>query len=171
MQARGLTLGTMVVVLLAGCAPPAPEISEAKRKEMQFDRIAKLDDQSCLCAMAGRDTSKLDRELEGLTASLEKLDSMTSSVPLQSRNTCYPQLGERACVGRVVITHSRSDADFVCTGKQADELLAVWEGAATDGRTYESLVAADKKRDAALLKRLRAMHTEAAAKIPQSACN
>ncbi|MBL0916107.1 MAG: hypothetical protein IBJ13_11530 [Sphingopyxis sp.] len=159
------------MVLLAGCNPPVPELSEAKRNEMQFDKIAKLDDRSCLCAMAGRDTSKLDRELERLTASMEKLDSMTSSVPLQGRNTCYPQLGEGFCVGRVVITHSRSETDFVCTQKQADELLAVWEGAATDGRTYESLVAAGKKRDAALLKRLKAMHAEAAAKIPQSACN
>ncbi|WP_179101955.1 hypothetical protein [Sphingopyxis sp. KK2] len=138
---------------------------------MQIDRVVKLGDQSCLCAMAGRDTSKLDRELERLTASLETKTWMTSSVPLRADGVCYPQLGERACVGRVVITHSRSDTDFVCTGKQADELLAVWEGAATDGRTYESLVAADKKRDAALLKRLRAMHAEAAAKIPQSACN
>ena len=171
MQARGLTLAPAAAILLAGCSYPNPKLSEAERKEIQAKRIATLDDQSCLCAMAGRDTSKLDREINRLTASLEKQESATSSVPLQGQNTCYPELGEGACVGRIVITHSRSDADFVCTQKQADELLSVWEGAATDGRTYESLVAADKKRDAALLKRLRAMRAEAVAKIPQSACN
>lgn len=171
MQARGLALGAVAMVLLAGCNPPAPEISEARRKEIQSGRVVKLGDQICLCAMAGRDTSRLDRELERLTASLETKTWMTSSVPLQADSVCYPQLGEQACAGRIVVTHSRSDSDFVCTAKQADELQRVWDAAAPDDGTIEGWNKSRKKRDDALLTRLRAMHAEAAAKIPQSACN
>jgi hypothetical protein len=171
MQARGLTLGMVAMALLASCNSRAPEISEAKRKEMQFDRIAKLEDQSCLCAMAGRDTAKLDGEIKRLTASLKKQESTTSSVPLRGDSTCYPELGDRACTGRVVVTHSTSDRDFVCSEKQADELLAVFDAAAPDDGTIEGWNKTRKKRDDALLTRIKAMHAEAAAKIPQSACN
>lgn len=171
MQARGLTLAAAATILLAGCSSPSPKLSEAERREIQAKRMATLDDQSCLCAMAGRDTSKLDREIKRLTASSDKRESVTSSVPLQGQTTCYPQLGEQACAGRIVVTHSSSDSDFVCTQKQADELLAVWDAAAPDDGTIEGWNRTRKKRDDALLQRLRAMHTEAAAKIPQSACN
>jgi lysyl-tRNA synthetase class II len=175
MQARVLALATTVMILLSSCdAPtdaPAPKAADPKRQAIQFERIAKIADQSCMCAMAGRDTSTLDRELERLTASLEKQESATSSVPLQGQNTCYPELGERACVGRIVITRSSSKSDFVCSEEQADELQAVWDAAVKDDGSIESFNRALPKRNEALLKRLRGMHAEAAVKIPQSACN
>lgn len=170
MQARGLEIAVVAAFLLAGCDAPAPAIPESKRKEMQFERIAKLTKKSCMCAMAGRDTSKLESKLQQLTASLEKSGWATSSVPLRADMTCYPDLGDSACAGRTVLQKS-PETNFVCSETQAIELDAVWKAAATDGPTYESLVNANKKRDEALLKRLRAMHAEAAAKIPQSACN
>ena len=171
MQARGLIFGAVATIVMAGCNAPAPEISEAKRKQIQFDRIAKIGDQSCLCAMAGRDTSRLDRELKRLTASLETKTWMTSSSPLRADSVCYPQIGERACVGRIVVTHSRLESDFVCTEEQADELQKIWDAAAPDDGTIEGWNKTRKKRDEALLARLKAMHAEAAAQIPQSACN
>ena len=171
MQGRGLAIGAVVAFLLAGCDPPTPPISKSERNRMQFDRITKLDEQLCQCAMAGRDTSKLDSKMKQLTASLQKQESTTSSVPLRGDNTCYPELGERACTGRVVVTHSTSSNDFVCSQKQADALLAVFDAAAPDDGTIEGWNKTRKKRDDALLTRIKAMHAEAAAKIPQSACD
>src|SRR3546814_14271899 len=81
-----------------------------------------------MCAMAGRDTSTLNLELERLTASLKKEGMGTSSVPLSGELTCYPELGEQACIGRIAFTHSPA-GNFVCTEAQADELDAAWHSA------------------------------------------
>lgn len=168
MQARGLAIATTVAILLSSCAAPTdaptPEAPDPKRNAMRFERIAKIDEQSCMCRMAGRDTTKIDRELEQLTASLKEEGSDSASVPLQGQSTCYPELGERACIGRIVITGSSSESDFVCSEEQANELQTVWDAAGEDGMTLP-------KRDRALRKRLKAMQAEAAAEIPQSACN
>lgn len=175
MQARVLALATTVMLLLSSCDAPAeaptPEAPDPKRNAMRFERIAKIDEQSCMCKMAGRDTRRLDRELEQLTASLKEQGSDSSSVPLQGQTTCYPELGERACIGRIVITGSSSKSDFVCSETQADELQAAWDAADKDDGNIDRFNKSLPKRDRALLKRLRAMHAEAAAKIPQSACN
>ena len=175
MQARILALTTPVLIRLSSCdAPtgaPMPAAPDPKHKAMQFERIAKIAEQSCMCAMAGRDTKALGRELERLTTSLEKQESATSSVPLQGQITCYPELGEQACIGRIVITGSPSKSDFVCTEEQADELQAAWDTAVEDDGDIDSLNKSLPKRDRALLKRLKAMHAQAAAMIPQTACN
>ena len=124
-----------------------------------------------MCKMAGRDTQSLDRELERLTASLKEEGSDSAGVPLQGGSTCYPELGERACIGRTVITGSSSESDFVCTHEQAEELQAAWDGAVEDDGDMDRFNKSLPKRDQALRKRLRAMQAEVAAKIPQSACN
>jgi hypothetical protein len=175
MQARVQAIATTVMILLSGCDAPAdaptPKAPDPKRQAMQFEQIAKIADQSCMCAMAGRDTTALDHKLERLTASLEKQGSATSSVPLQGQLTCYPELGERACIGRIVITGSSSKSDFVCSEEQADELQVSWDAIAKDDGDIDNFNKTLPKRDEALRNRLRAMHVEAAAKIPQSACN
>src|SRR3546814_20386820 len=87
-----------------------------------------------MCAMAGRDTSTLNLELERLTASLKKEGMGTSSVPLSGELTCYPELGDQACIGRIAFTHS-PDGNFVCTEAQADDLDAAWNATAHDDGT------------------------------------
>lgn len=175
MQARVLAIVTTVMILISGCdAPmdaPTPKAPDPKRQAMQFEQIARVADQSCMCEMAGRDTTTLDREWERLTASLKAEGSDSSSVPLQGQSTCYPELGERACTGRTVITGSSSKSDFVCTHEQAEELQAAWDGAVEDDGDMDRFNKSLPKRDRALRKRLRAMQAEVAAKIPQSACN
>lgn len=171
MQARGLVITIVAAALLPSCDASSTQKPAPKRGETRFEQIKRLTDQSCGCAMAGRNTAALDQRLAHLTAKLETMATGTSSVPLRGDLICYHQLGEQACAGRIVVTHSSSDSDFICTQKQADELLAVWDAAAPDDGTAESLNRTRKKRDEALLTRLKAMHAEAAKSIPQSACN
>src|SRR3546814_13950397 len=99
-----------------------------------------------MCAMAGRDTSTLNLELERLTASLKKEGMGTSSVPLSGELTCYPELGEQACIGRIAFTHSPA-GNFVCQEAQADELDAAWNAAAPDGGTTAGFKKSDRKTD------------------------
>src|SRR3546814_18172262 len=80
----------------------------------------------------------------------------TSSVPLSGELTCYPELGEQACIGRIAFTHSPA-GNFVCTEAQADELDAAWNAAAPDDGTTEGFNKSLPKRDEALLKPLKAM--------------
>src|SRR3546814_17346625 len=79
-----------------------------------------------MCAMAGRDTSTLNLELERLTASLKKEGMGTSSVPLSGELTCYPELGEQACIGRIAFTHSPA-GKLVCNEEHTEEMDAAWK--------------------------------------------
>src|SRR3546814_4136464 len=76
MQERGLVIIIAAALALCGCEASSPEElaskAEQKASAARFEQIAKLADQSCMCAMAGRDTSTLNLELERLTASLKK---------------------------------------------------------------------------------------------------
>src|SRR3546814_7812604 len=150
MQERGLVIIIAAALALCGCEASSPEElaskAEQKASAARFEQIAKLADQSCMCAMAGRDTSTLNLELERLTASLKKEGMGTSSVPLSGELTCYPELGEQACIGRIAFTHSPA-GNFVCTEVQEDELEAAWKAAAPDAGTNEGFNKSLPKRE------------------------
>lgn len=170
MQDRGRSVSgwAFALFLLSGCSasePADPPIkSEQSVVDPRFARIDGLHQQSCLCALAGRDHTKIDAALKAATAGLKVEGAGESSAPLAGLYDCYPELGERACTSSYYLTFS-PDEVRVCSLGQVEELERVWRAA--DHGSDGSSEAPNK----AVLQRLSTMRKELADTIPQSACN
>ena len=149
----------------SGSRPASVESQPATDQSLpHIETLDRLAERACLCGMAGREFGALTREFERLTAGLEAEYLATASDPLSSDLTCFPQLGENACVmTKVDVVASRGD--FACTLAQADELEAVFMQALPPGSSDLSA------GNAALIRRLRGMREELEAKLPQAECD
>jgi hypothetical protein len=168
MQAnRGLLfILPIAILLLAACDGSSPrEIKAEARPADEFARIEKLALQSCLCKMAGRNSSGADRALKAATSSLKAAEGAeTPALPVHAARTCYPELGPKACLVDLWVHEPYGDG-AVCSYEQADELMAAAKAA------YSAHPGDRERADAIVRKRFEALRAEAAAKIPQSACN
>jgi len=164
MQAnRGvLAILPMTFLLLAACDSTASRQTSATD---EFARIEKLASQSCMCKLAGRDSRGADRALKSATDSLQTAEGAeTPALPVHVSRKCYPKFGPKACLADFWVHEPYGDG-AVCSYEQAEDLIATAEAAhLAYPRDYELA-------DAAVRKRFEAMRSEAAAKIPQSACN
>jgi hypothetical protein len=115
--------------------------------------------------MAGRDANVIERELERLTDGLSKELLGSASAPLSYSITCFPELGESACVTNAIFVVGKGNRGFACTNKQADELETAWNAVQSGGGK------STKAADAVLVRRLSAMRSELAKSITQSVCN
>jgi len=171
MQARRSALLMVVVIanLLGSCSPPDTSSAQANdaapsAADPRFIKVEKLARQSCLCKLAGHDSSKVDAALDAATAGLEVGGFVESSTPLSGDYTCYPELGERACVATYYFPSS-PNAPRVCNLEQVADLEKAWKSASltSDGSTDAAHVV--------LQKRLSELRRSVASAIPQSACN
>jgi hypothetical protein len=135
------------------------------RDKIVSDRIKQIEDlgdRVCLCAMAGRAHEQLTAALAKATAGLKGEGFGTSSLPMTGSVTCYPELSETACVGRIELV---SDAQqYVCTEDQAKVLDAVWNAALKSNDQSTAL------GDAALIKRLEVMRADLRRTLPDATC-
>jgi hypothetical protein len=164
MQAnRGaLAILPIALLLLAACDSTVPRQTGATD---EFARIEKLAFQSCMCKLAGRDSGGAERALKSATDSLETAEGPdTPALPVHVSRTCYPKFGPKACLADFWV-HDPFGDGAVCSYGQAEDLIAAAEAShRAHPRDYELA-------DAVVRKRFEAMRAEAAAKIPQSACN
>ncbi|MXO60455.1 hypothetical protein GRI89_12995 [Altererythrobacter salegens] len=128
-----------------------------------METLNALAERACLCQMAGRDASAVTRRFEELTAGLTVEGYGTASDPLSSEITCFPQIGEEACVVERIEVVGNPARNFVCTNEQADELEATWHNALAAGGDAA-------KADFALLDHLQEMRDALANELPQSDC-
>ncbi|QNO25699.1 hypothetical protein EEB18_012935 [Sphingopyxis sp. OPL5] len=154
------------LLLLAACdGTDSRQTSAEERPTDEFARIEKLAFQSCMCKLAGHDSSGADRALGSATDSLETAGGPeTPALPVHVSRTCYPKFGPDACLADFWVHEPYGDG-AVCSYGQTDDLIA----AAKDA--HRASPRDDKRADAAVRKRFEAMRAEAAAKIPRSACN
>ena len=168
MQAnRGaLAILPMISLLFAACDSTASHQTKARMGPTDtFARIEKLAFQSCMCKMARRDSRGADRALKAATSSLETAKGTETPVwPFHVLHTCYPQFGPKACLSALRVPEPYGDG-AVCSPEQGGELMTAAEAA------YRDHPGNREQADAAIRKRFEAMRAEAAAKIPQSACN
>lgn len=168
MQAhRGcLAILPLLFLFLAACDGSASRRTKAGTDPADgFARIEKLAFQSCLCKMAGRDSRGADRALKAATSSLKAVEGTeTPALPVHASHTCYPDFGPKACLTDLWV-HEPYGEGVVCSSEQAGELMAVAKAA------YRAYPGDGERADAVVRKRFEAMRAEAAAKIPQSACD
>lgn len=172
MRKRYLVGTALLAILLAvyfATLNRSPESAPPKQPDpgARFARITDLHQRKCLCEMASRPHSEISTALAQEVAGLETQDFATASAPLSGSGTCYPSLGDNACVSRIELVGASNQ--FVCSESQAQVLEAVWSDAfetqrSSSGRTDT------QSADAALIRRLDDMRGELRASLPESTC-
>ena len=148
------------LAILTACG--AGDSPEQEAALTPIETLEDLSTRACLCRMAGHDDGVLRNEYERLTANLEGEGLGSASLPLSSSVTCFPELGERACVTHSLDVVATNGADFACTNEQAGELEAIWNRAVVEERAEQA--------DADLMKRLEAMREELRQSLTQADC-
>ena len=155
------------LILLASCQREDADREPLNRHPtISVERLRAIATKACKCKMAGRDASAVDRELTRLTAHLSKEELGTASFPLSYHVTCFPALGDDACMTNAIIATGSADDASVCTEAEADELEALWKAKPPSGAPQSTTLS-----DTAMIRRLRGMRASAAAALPQSACD
>jgi hypothetical protein len=121
-------------ISLSGCdsqKPLADDLRAQKPAQQQFANIERLDRQSCLCKLVGRETAKIDAELQNATKSLKVEQIAESSAPLAGIYDCYPEIGNKACLSKYYQVAAPNEP-HICDLGQVERLETVWKSVPSD---------------------------------------
>lgn len=168
MQSREC-MGSLLLTLsisLSGCdnqQPLADDLGAQKAAQQQFANIERLNRQSCLCKLVGRETATIDAQLQRATKSLRVEQAGESSAPLAGIYDCYPEIGSKACLSKYYLTTAPNEP-HICDLGQVERLETAWKSVPSDTD------ALGDKANAAILGELAKLKEELRKSIPQSAC-
>jgi len=160
-------IAVVSLILLTSCQREKPNqksVAHASIPSMQT--LSTLATRACKCKMAGHDSGAIDREFARLTAHLSQEPQGSASTPLSYEITCFPELGNTACVTNAIVASGLGDGAFVCTDAEADELEKLWSS-----KLHRGALPSTKSSDTALLKRINGMRADTKKALPQFACD